>query len=159
MDFCSPYQVQSLAARKERVSDWFFYLGGRSLTTLTKFYSLLLTSYLLTHGWHWRGNYCTVLGGNLHTLDISSTTYLPRLVNTVCERPLSQHCPSTSSSSSYDVLAAHPDAGLNWAVHWGWRPPAATGEAWSEPKTIWQLWPVTCDVKCSPCTAHSLHSC
>ena len=32
--------------------------------------------------------------------------------------------------------AAHPDAGLCWAVHWGWRRPAATGEAWSEPKTI-----------------------
>ena len=28
---------------------------------------------------------------NLHTVDISSTTYLPRRVNVVCERPLTLH--------------------------------------------------------------------
>ena len=45
--------------------------------------------------------YFTVIWKNLHTVDISSTTYLPRLVNVVCERPLSPaqaYCHSTSAS-------------------------------------------------------------
>ena len=42
--------------------------------------------HLLTPGWHWRRNSFIVMQ-NLHTIEISSTTYLPRLVNVVCERP------------------------------------------------------------------------
>ena len=106
----------------ERFTIW---LRGNSLTTLTRFWPFRLPTY---PGWHLRRNSFTITRENLYTVDISYATYLPRLVNIVCERPLSYHCPSTSSSSSYDVLAAHPDAGLSWAVHWGWRPPAAGGQ-------------------------------
>ena len=33
----------------------------------------------------------TVLGENLHTVDISRTTYLPCLINVVCEQPLTHN--------------------------------------------------------------------
>ena len=60
------------------------WLRGRSLTTLTKSGPLLTTYLELTLGrellYHIRGN--------LHNVDIFSTTYLPRLVNVVKERPL-----------------------------------------------------------------------
>ena len=39
--------------------------------------------HLLTPGWHWRRN-SFIIRQNLHTIDISSTTYQPRLVNVVC---------------------------------------------------------------------------
>ena len=38
--------------------------------------------------WHWWRNCITDISENLHTVDISSATYLPRLVNVVKERPL-----------------------------------------------------------------------
>ena len=58
---------------------------GRSLTTLNKFCPLL-TTYLHWHCWI---NFFTVTRKNMHVIDISSTTtYLPHLVNIVCERPL-----------------------------------------------------------------------
>ena len=44
--------------------------------------------HLPTHGWHWRRNSFTIIWENLHTNNISSTTYLPCLVNVVKERPL-----------------------------------------------------------------------
>ena len=37
--------------------------------------------------WHLGQNYFTVIGEYLHTVGISYTTYLPCLVNAVCERP------------------------------------------------------------------------
>ena len=58
-----------------------------SLTMLTRFWPFL-TTYLLTPDWHlWRNSF-TVMRKNMYTVDISSTTYLPRLANVVCERPL-----------------------------------------------------------------------
>ena len=50
--------------------------GGRSQTTLTRSCPLFST-YLPNPFWR----------NNMHTVDISSTTYLSRLVNVVCECP------------------------------------------------------------------------
>ena len=58
-------------------------LGGHSLTTFLAFFD-----HLLTLGWHLQRNSFTVISENLHTVDISCTTYLPYLVNIVYERPL-----------------------------------------------------------------------
>ena len=56
-------------------------LRGRSQTTLAQ-WCPFLTTYLLTYSGP------GILMENLHTIDISrSTTYLPRLVSVVCERP------------------------------------------------------------------------
>ena len=59
---------------------------GHSLATLTTFWTFL-TTYLP------RVDICEGIpfkkkGENPHTVDISSNTYLPSLVNVVCERPL-----------------------------------------------------------------------
>ena len=57
---------------------------GHSQTTLTIFFPLLTPTY------H-QDDICDVLYcymKNMHTIDISSSTYLPRLVNVVCESPL-----------------------------------------------------------------------
>ena len=55
---------------------------GRSQTMLTKFCLLLTTQWKeLLH-----------IRENLHTVDISDTTYLPRLVTVVRERSLTAHC-------------------------------------------------------------------
>ena len=43
---------------------------------------------LSTPCWHLWWNSFTAIKENLHTVDVSSTTYLPRLVNVVCECPL-----------------------------------------------------------------------
>ena len=48
---------------------------------------LSIFDHLPTPGWYLWRNFFTVIGENLHTVDISSTTYLPRLVNVVCECP------------------------------------------------------------------------
>ena len=48
---------------------------------------LPVIDHLPTSGWHWWSNSFNVIRENLHTIDISSTTYLPRLVNVVKERP------------------------------------------------------------------------
>ena len=47
----------------------------------------ILDQYLPIVGDLWR-NYSTIKQENLHTVDISTITYLPRLFNVVCERPL-----------------------------------------------------------------------
>ena len=44
--------------------------------------------HLPTPCWHWWRNSFTVKVENLHIIDISTTTYLPRLFNIVCERPI-----------------------------------------------------------------------
>ena len=63
---------------------------GRSQTTLTTFCPFL-TTYLVylpvVDICLWR-NFFILKRENLHTVDISRTTYLPRLVNVVCERSL-----------------------------------------------------------------------
>ena len=69
---------------------------GHSLTTLTKFWPFLFT-YLpqvdICEGILLILN----IRKNLRTVDISSTTYLPRLANVVSERPLCQIAISSSS--------------------------------------------------------------
>ena len=60
-------------------------VGARSLTTLTKLCPLL-TTYLIR--WHCERISLLVLGKKRHSFDIYSTTYLPPLVNVVCECPL-----------------------------------------------------------------------
>ena len=62
-------------------------------TTLGAFFNyvdkiLAFFDHLPTPGWHLWRNPFTVIRENLYTVDISSTTYLPRLVKVVCERPL-----------------------------------------------------------------------
>ena len=61
---------------------------GRSSTTLTKLW-LTLTTYLplvdIGEGIHF-----AVIKENLDIADISSTTYIPHLINVVKERPLIQ---------------------------------------------------------------------
>ena len=59
---------------------------SHSLTTLSKFSPLLITYLPLVN----TGEVCNsfnVIRKNLHTIDISSATYLPRLFNVVKERP------------------------------------------------------------------------
>ena len=58
---------------------------GHSQTTLTRYWPLL-TIYLPPVDIFWRNSF-TEIRENLHTVDISCTTYLPRLVNVVCECP------------------------------------------------------------------------
>ena len=61
-------------------------LSGRSQTTLTRFCPFL-TTYLSTPCWHLWMNCFIVIGENLHTVDISSTTYKPCFVNVFWDRP------------------------------------------------------------------------
>jgi hypothetical protein len=50
---------------------------------------LPIIDHLPTPCWHcWRNSFAFVIRENTHTVDISSTPYLPCLVNVVCERPL-----------------------------------------------------------------------
>ena len=60
-------------------------IGRHSLTTLTKFWPII--DHLPTPGWQWWRNSFSFIWENLHTVDISSTTYLPCLVNVIKERP------------------------------------------------------------------------
>ena len=62
------------------------YLGGRSLITLTKFWTFLTT--YLPHVDIGEIIPLLLQGGNLPNVDISNTTYPPCLFNVVCERPL-----------------------------------------------------------------------
>ena len=57
-------------------------IKGHSLAMLTKFRPILTTP-----GWHWWRNSFIVK----RKIDISGTTYLPRLVNIFKERPLNKH--------------------------------------------------------------------
>ena len=49
---------------------------------------LPVIDHLPTPCWHLRRNSFTEIRENLYIVDISTATYLPRLVNVVCERPL-----------------------------------------------------------------------
>ena len=49
---------------------------------------LPVIDHLPTPCWHLRRNSLTEIRKNLYIVDISTATYLPRLVNVVCERPL-----------------------------------------------------------------------
>ena len=67
-------------------SEIFHLLLGRSLTTLI-YLGVFLNAYLPSPIWNLWRNYPTVIGDNLHALTFSAcTTYLPCLVNVVCER-------------------------------------------------------------------------
>ena len=70
------------------------YVKGRSHTTLP------IISHLLT----FVKEFHSEIMENLHTVDISSTTYLLRLVNIVCERPLRLFCLVTQNNS---ILTVH----------------------------------------------------
>ena len=48
---------------------------------------LAFIDHLPTLGWHLSRKLLTNIRENLHTVDIFSITYLPRLVDIVCERP------------------------------------------------------------------------
>ena len=72
-----------------------------------------MTTYL-PGGWHLWLNSFTVTGENLHTVDISSTPYLPLLVNVVCESPLNANSIASPKLQFWPhcdlVLTAHSAA-------------------------------------------------
>jgi len=85
---------------------WVIYCKG-SQTTLAKFWTFFLTTYLVDIGG--RKSLIFITRWYLHIVDISSTTYLPRLVNVVCERP--------PSDFSGDVITTkHPTP--RYAKYW-----------------------------------------
>ena len=68
---------------------------------------LPIIDHLPTPCWHlWRNSF-TVIRKNLHTVDISRTTYLPRLVNVVCKHPLTWLFCINNSRSGALVKARH----------------------------------------------------
>ena len=80
----SPSCAWFIAAARSRSMTNRVCLWGHSFTMLTK---LPIMDHLPTPGWHWWRNSFYVIRENLHTVAISSTTNLPRLVNIVKERP------------------------------------------------------------------------
>ena len=75
---------------------------GRSQITLKSFWTFLGTypTHIENLSWNW----INWIMENLHTVDISRTTYLPRLVNAVCEWPHSD-CNNSRTGCFCDMMA------------------------------------------------------
>ena len=103
-------------------------LGGASTNYVDQIFPIL--DHLPTPGWHFWCHPLTVIWENVHTDDIFRTTYLPYLVNIVCEWPLTPKSGRVRPGHARPRLA-------NWPV-------AATFGLFKSRTNIKVIWPIGC---------------